>query len=217
MPKKILAYGIGNLDIAANALSSTANFLKAHGWRAGAGYQPGEPNFAAIQEWNAAGVYQKAIALMGRQIDGGSEELRDFQRPTASPSLRKPGPITTGGNCRSEAVNHSALPISASPYGSRLQGRDDERYGSGSTMISARLAPFSWHDRTSGTTRDSHAQTSSGSCVRRRHRRHPRLRRPLRRRFQHLRGEHIGGGAGRRHFAGRDRRRSLASRRIWRC
>jgi membrane-bound lytic murein transglycosylase B len=71
MPKAILAYGTGNLEVAANALNSTANFLKAHGWRAGAGYQPGEPNFAAIQQWNAAGVYQKAIALMGRQIDGG--------------------------------------------------------------------------------------------------------------------------------------------------
>ncbi|MDI1262127.1 MAG: lytic murein transglycosylase [bacterium] len=73
MPKAILAYGTGNLENSANALSSAANFLKAHGWRAGAGYQPGEPNFAAIQAWNAAGVYQKAIALMGRQIDGGSE------------------------------------------------------------------------------------------------------------------------------------------------
>jgi membrane-bound lytic murein transglycosylase B len=71
MPKAILAYGTGNLEVAANALNSTANFLKAHGWRAGAGYQPGEPNFAAIQAWNAAGVYQKAIALLGRQIDGG--------------------------------------------------------------------------------------------------------------------------------------------------
>ncbi|WP_024510192.1 lytic murein transglycosylase [Bradyrhizobium sp. ARR65] len=71
LPKTMLEYGTGNLDNAANALSSTANFLKAHGWQAGAGYQPGEPNFAAIQAWNAAGVYQKAIALMGRQIDGG--------------------------------------------------------------------------------------------------------------------------------------------------
>jgi membrane-bound lytic murein transglycosylase B len=71
MPKAILAYGTGNLENAANALNSTANFLKAHGWKTGAGYQPGEPNFAAIQAWNAAGVYQKAIALMGRQIDGG--------------------------------------------------------------------------------------------------------------------------------------------------
>jgi membrane-bound lytic murein transglycosylase B len=73
MPKNILAYGTGNLDVAANALSSTANFLKANGWRAGAGYQPGEPNFAAIEAWNAAQVYQKAIALMGRQIDGGGQ------------------------------------------------------------------------------------------------------------------------------------------------
>jgi membrane-bound lytic murein transglycosylase B len=71
MPKAILAYGTGNLEVAANALNSTANFLKAHGWRSGSGYQPGQPNFAAIQQWNAAGVYQKAIALMGRQIDGG--------------------------------------------------------------------------------------------------------------------------------------------------
>jgi membrane-bound lytic murein transglycosylase B len=70
LPKNILAYGTGNLDVAANALNSTANFLKAHGWRAGAGYQPGEANFAAIQAWNAATVYQRAIALMGRQIDG---------------------------------------------------------------------------------------------------------------------------------------------------
>src|SRR6202045_1515930 len=73
LPKNILAYGTGNLDVAANALSSTANFLKAHGWQAGAGYQPGEPNFAAIEAWNAAPVYQKAIALMGRQIDDGGQ------------------------------------------------------------------------------------------------------------------------------------------------
>ena len=71
LPKNILAYGAGNLESASGALSSTANFLRAHGWRAGAGYQPGEPNFAAIEAWNAASVYQRAIAIMGRQIDGG--------------------------------------------------------------------------------------------------------------------------------------------------
>ncbi len=70
LPKSILNYGSGNLDVTANALNATANFLKAHGWRAGAGYQPGEPNFAAIKEWNAATVYQQALAQMGRQIDG---------------------------------------------------------------------------------------------------------------------------------------------------
>jgi membrane-bound lytic murein transglycosylase B len=76
MPKSILQYGTGNLDTASGALTSTANFLKAHGWRAGAGYQPGQPNFAAIEGWNAASVYQQAIALMGRQIDGGGTAQR---------------------------------------------------------------------------------------------------------------------------------------------
>jgi membrane-bound lytic murein transglycosylase B len=71
LPKNILLYGTGgSLDNAGNALNATANFLRGHGWRAGAGYQPGEPNFAAIQAWNAASVYQQAIALIGRQIDG---------------------------------------------------------------------------------------------------------------------------------------------------
>lgn len=71
LPKSILNYGTGNLDNSANALNSTANFLKAHGWQRGAGYQPGEANFGAIQAWNAASVYQRAIALLGRQIDEG--------------------------------------------------------------------------------------------------------------------------------------------------
>jgi membrane-bound lytic murein transglycosylase B len=74
MPKNILLYGAGaNLESSQGALSATANFLKAHGWRAGAGYQPGEPSFGAIQEWNAATVYQRAIAHIGKQIDGGGK------------------------------------------------------------------------------------------------------------------------------------------------
>lgn len=75
LPKNILAYGSGgSLDSAPNALNATANFLKSHGWRAGAGYQPGEANFAAIQAWNASPVYQRAIALIGKQIDEGTRE-----------------------------------------------------------------------------------------------------------------------------------------------
>jgi lytic murein transglycosylase len=77
LPKSILLYGVDgdgngvvNLNAKADALASTANFLKGHGWVRGAGYQPGEPNFAAIQGWNAAGVYQQAIAIIGRRIDG---------------------------------------------------------------------------------------------------------------------------------------------------
>jgi lytic murein transglycosylase len=77
MPKNVRLYGADgdgdghvNLNSKADALASTANFLKGHGWVRGQGYQPGEPNFAAIEGWNAATVYQKAIAIMGQEIDG---------------------------------------------------------------------------------------------------------------------------------------------------
>ncbi|MFN4142260.1 lytic transglycosylase domain-containing protein [Aestuariivirga sp.] len=75
LPKNVLLYGVDgdgggiNLNKKADALASTANFLRGHGWQRGAGYQPGEPNFAALQGWNAASVYQQALAIMGREID----------------------------------------------------------------------------------------------------------------------------------------------------
>lgn len=77
LPANYLKYGVdgdgdGRIDMIssrADALASTANYLRAHGWRKGAGYQPGERNFAAIQAWNSAGVYQKAIAAIARDID----------------------------------------------------------------------------------------------------------------------------------------------------
>ena len=53
-----------------DAMASTANYLRQKGWQPGLGYQEGEPNFAVIKEWNAAKVYQQAIALMGARIDG---------------------------------------------------------------------------------------------------------------------------------------------------
>jgi lytic murein transglycosylase len=76
LPKNVLLYGAdgdgGGIDLnkKADALASTANFLKGHGWQRGLGYQPGEPNFAALQGWNAASVYQQALAIMGQEIDG---------------------------------------------------------------------------------------------------------------------------------------------------
>ncbi len=71
LPKTMLDYGVGgNLDNSAAALMSTANFLHAHGWQRGAGYQPGEANFAALEAWNAAPVYERAIAIVGAKIDG---------------------------------------------------------------------------------------------------------------------------------------------------
>jgi lytic murein transglycosylase len=78
LPGNVLRYGVDgdgnggvNMNSKADALASTANFLKGHGWSRGGGYQPGQGNFGAIQGWNAAGVYQKAIAIIGAEIDGG--------------------------------------------------------------------------------------------------------------------------------------------------
>lgn len=73
----VMKYGVdgngdGRLDMnnLADALSSTANYLRQKGWKPGKGYQEGQPNFRVIQEWNAAGVYQKAIAIMAGRIQG---------------------------------------------------------------------------------------------------------------------------------------------------
>lgn len=78
LPINVVRFGVdgdgdGRVDLirsSADALASTANFLKGHGWRPGAGYQVGQPNFGAFQEWNAARVYQEAIAIIGAEIDG---------------------------------------------------------------------------------------------------------------------------------------------------
>jgi lytic murein transglycosylase len=76
LPGNALTYGVdgngdGRVDLnnMADALSTTANYLRQKGWQPGAGYQEGQPNFAVIKEWNAATVYQQAIAIMGAKID----------------------------------------------------------------------------------------------------------------------------------------------------
>ena len=77
LPGNALTYGVdatgdGRVDFynLTDAMASTANFLRSKGWRPGRGYQQGEPNFAVIQQWNSATVYQQAIALMAARIDG---------------------------------------------------------------------------------------------------------------------------------------------------
>jgi len=68
LPGNVLKYGVGsrNLRDRETALASTANFLRGHGWKPGASY---EANMGAIAGWNAARVYQQAIAIMAREID----------------------------------------------------------------------------------------------------------------------------------------------------
>jgi len=77
LPGNALAYGVdatgdGKVDFynMTDALASTANFLRAKGWKPGRGYQPGDVNFEVIKAWNGATVYQQAIAIMAAQIDG---------------------------------------------------------------------------------------------------------------------------------------------------
>lgn len=69
LPGNVLKYGVGsgNLRDKATALASTANFLKAHGWRRGAS---ASANIGAIAGWNDANVYQQAIVLIATAIDG---------------------------------------------------------------------------------------------------------------------------------------------------
>jgi lytic murein transglycosylase len=76
MPSTYLKYAtsadggaIANLvGSSADALASTANFLKAKGWKRGQGFHEGEPNYAALLEWNAAPVYAKTIALFADRL-----------------------------------------------------------------------------------------------------------------------------------------------------
>jgi membrane-bound lytic murein transglycosylase B len=77
LPGNALTYGVdatgdGRVDFynQTDALASTANFLRQKGWKPGKGYQEGQPNFKVINQWNAATVYQKAIAIMAARIDG---------------------------------------------------------------------------------------------------------------------------------------------------
>ncbi len=78
MPSSYLKYGVdfdgdGRRDLirsTADALASTANFLKGKGWRAGAGWNEGEPNFAILLVWNQARVYVKTIALLATKLTG---------------------------------------------------------------------------------------------------------------------------------------------------
>jgi lytic murein transglycosylase len=76
LPGNAMQYGVdgngdGRVDLTdiTDAMATTANYLRGKGWKPGKGYQEGEPNFAVIKEWNAAKVYQQAIAIMGGKID----------------------------------------------------------------------------------------------------------------------------------------------------
>jgi lytic murein transglycosylase len=77
MPSSYLKYAVdfdgdGRRDLiksSTDALASTANFLKGKGWRAGAGWKEGEPNFAVFLEWNKAQVYAQTLAAFATRLN----------------------------------------------------------------------------------------------------------------------------------------------------
>ena len=75
LPGNALRYGVdangdGTIDFnnLADSLASTANYLRQKGWQPGQPFNEGTPNFRVLNEWNAATVYQQAIALVAARV-----------------------------------------------------------------------------------------------------------------------------------------------------
>ena len=76
MPSAYLKYsvnaqgaGAGDLiSSPADALASTANFLRDHGWSPGAGWDEGQPNFNILLQWNSAEVYARTLGLFADKL-----------------------------------------------------------------------------------------------------------------------------------------------------
>lgn len=77
LPSSYIKYGVdydgdGRVDLrhsVPDVLASTANLLKANGWRAGAPYGEGTANFE-VMEWNRAVIYRKTIVLFAERLRG---------------------------------------------------------------------------------------------------------------------------------------------------
>lgn len=76
MAKNYLNYAVdyngdGRRDLVksrADALASTANFLRRHGWQPMASYQPGTNNFRVLNAWNESTAYQRTIAQFAASL-----------------------------------------------------------------------------------------------------------------------------------------------------
>jgi lytic murein transglycosylase len=70
MPSSYLKFAAGGDLIRSPqaALSATANYLRGYGWVKGAGWEPGQPNFAVIKQWNKSDVYARTIAYFATRL-----------------------------------------------------------------------------------------------------------------------------------------------------
>ena len=78
LPSSYIKYGIdfdgnGHVDLRhsiPDVLASTANLLQVSGFKNGAPYNEGTPNFEAMREWNRATIYRKTIGYFADQLVG---------------------------------------------------------------------------------------------------------------------------------------------------
>lgn len=76
LPSSYIKYGVdfdgnGHVDLrhsVPDVLASTANLLYTAGFKRGAPYDEGTPNFEAMREWNRATVYRKTIGYFADQL-----------------------------------------------------------------------------------------------------------------------------------------------------
>ncbi|CAN7675693.1 lytic murein transglycosylase [Bradyrhizobium sp. LjRoot220] len=78
LPSSYIKYGVdfdgnGHVDLrhsVPDVLASTANLLHVSGFKNGAPYSEGTPNFEAMREWNRATIYRKTIGYFADQLVG---------------------------------------------------------------------------------------------------------------------------------------------------
>jgi lytic murein transglycosylase len=78
LPSSYIKYGVdfdgdGHVDLrhsVPDVLASTANLLHTNGFKMGAPYGEGTPNFEAMREWNHAVIYRKTIGYFADQLVG---------------------------------------------------------------------------------------------------------------------------------------------------
>jgi lytic murein transglycosylase len=55
----------------ADALASTANYLRGYGWKRGQPWGDGTANFQVLLEWNKSTVYSQTVAYFASRLSGG--------------------------------------------------------------------------------------------------------------------------------------------------
>jgi lytic murein transglycosylase len=76
MPSSWIKYAVdfdgnGRRDLmrsAPDVLASTANYLAGYGWKRGKDWQPGNPNFEVLRQWNKSEVYARTVAYFATQL-----------------------------------------------------------------------------------------------------------------------------------------------------